>query len=135
MRGRLVAALAAIHAREAFEAAAPADVAEAGIAQADRRQLAQRRELGEQCQHAIVHLFQPDAHGGQSRHRRKRPESTVAEVRADSPPEPLERPGATERLEALIRRGRFLRAQFAQPRNRREVLHRHIVAQPAVGAE
>src|SRR5690242_11557696 len=126
MRGRGVAGLAAVHAREPLETTL-ADVTEAVVGEVDRGQLAQGREIGKRGECGVVDILAADAELPQRRHLRERKKAATAEVRADATPEAFERLRAAERDEAVVGRGRLLRAQVFQARDSRDVPHRGVV--------
>src|SRR5690349_6136856 len=57
MLRRDVRRLAAVHTRQTFELLATTDVAEAAIGHIDRRQLAQRREVGQRGERLVTDLL------------------------------------------------------------------------------
>lgn len=114
---------------------AAADVPEAVILHADRRELLQRRKLRQRRERDVIHVLAPHAEAAQTRHLRERDETTAAEVRTLPAPEVFERPRCRERLEPLIRRNSLLSPEPLQSWNRGEVLHRDVVAQGAVRPE
>ena len=130
-----VCRLAAVHARQAFQLRATADVGKAGIDHVNRRELAKRRELRQHRQRPIADVLAAHAEASKGRQLRERDESAVAQVRALAAPQRLQRRGVAQRLEPRVCGDRALGPQPAKARQRGEMPHRHVVAQRAVGAK
>ena len=135
MRRRDVGRLAAVHAREALQARAVADVDEALVGDVDGRELAQRGKRRQQRQRVRADMLQLTPRPRSDGMRRERGKSSAPEVRTFAPPQGFERLRAAERLEARRRSRRFPAPATGAGGNRRDVPHRRVAAQLAVGAE
>ena len=91
LRGK-VGCVTAIHARQALQARAGADVTEAVIFHVDGREFAQCRKVRQGRKSLIVHILAANTDSAQGRHFGEGHKPPAAEVGTNAPPEEFERP-------------------------------------------